>query len=151
MFQETLNESGEEVETNSIDLEQERVASPPPLLFPISTLRTRGACQSLRPLHRSIKNKFLEILTTSFKPVPTLQEYYFCSPNIERLLSAQVHPLIILKSYLFNRMGNEPLTDFKIMIKLRACSKIFFIVTEKTQFYGFQDNINFYVFDLDTL
>lgn len=37
------------------------------------------ACLQLKPLHRLIKEKFLEITNVAFHPVPTNKEYYYCN------------------------------------------------------------------------
>lgn len=35
-------------------------------------------CIELKPLHRLIKEKFLEIMNVAFTPIPTNKEYYYC-------------------------------------------------------------------------
>ena len=50
--------------------------------FPLSLLRLHQPCANLKHLHKLIRTRFQEILCLSFKPVPSLFEYYFyCPPD----------------------------------------------------------------------
>lgn len=50
--------------------------------FPLSLLRLHQPCANLRHLHKLIRTRFQEILCLSFKPVPSLFDYYFyCPPD----------------------------------------------------------------------
>lgn len=51
-------------------------------LFPLSLLRLHQPCANLRHLHKLIRTRFQEILCLSFKPIPSLFDYYFyCPPD----------------------------------------------------------------------
>ncbi|RZF32789.1 hypothetical protein LSTR_LSTR011435 [Laodelphax striatellus] len=50
----------------------------------LSVFKHPGPCLDYKHLHKLIKNKFLRILTASFKAVPSDPKYYFCSPMWER-------------------------------------------------------------------
>lgn len=50
--------------------------------FPLSLLRLHQPCANLKHLHKLIRTRFQEILCLSFKPVPSLFDYYFyCPPD----------------------------------------------------------------------
>ena len=50
--------------------------------FPLSLLRLHQPCVNLKHLHRLIRTRFQEILCLSFKPVPSLSDFYFyCPPD----------------------------------------------------------------------
>ncbi len=50
--------------------------------FPLSLLRLHQPCMNLRHLHKLIRTRFQEILCLSFKPIPSLFDYYFyCPPD----------------------------------------------------------------------
>lgn len=50
--------------------------------FPLSLLRLHQPCANLRHLHKLIRTRFHEILCLSFKPVPSLLDFYFyCPPD----------------------------------------------------------------------
>ena len=50
--------------------------------FPLSLLRLHQPCANLRHLHKLIRTRFQEILCLSFKPIPSLFDYYFyCPPD----------------------------------------------------------------------
>lgn len=50
--------------------------------FPMSLLRLHQPCANLKHLHKLIRTRFQEILCLSFKPVPSLFDYYFyCPPD----------------------------------------------------------------------
>ncbi|XP_046683213.1 KICSTOR complex protein SZT2-like isoform X2 [Homalodisca vitripennis] len=51
----------------------------------LSMFSSPAPCQEYRHLHKLIKNKFLNIITTCFKPIYTNPDYYFCSPTWERV------------------------------------------------------------------
>lgn len=48
--------------------------------FPLSLLKLHQPCTALKYLHRLIRTRFQEILCLSFKPVPSLFDYYFYFP-----------------------------------------------------------------------
>ncbi|XP_039297343.1 KICSTOR complex protein SZT2, partial [Nilaparvata lugens] len=50
----------------------------------LSVFKHPGPCLDYKHLHKLIKNKFLRILTASFKAVSSDPKYYFCSPMWER-------------------------------------------------------------------
>ncbi|XP_047479590.1 KICSTOR complex protein SZT2-like isoform X5 [Penaeus chinensis] len=49
--------------------------------FPLSLLKLHLPCRDLQQLHTSIKERFTTILQGSFRPVPSLPEYYYFSPR----------------------------------------------------------------------
>lgn len=50
--------------------------------FPLSLLRLHQPCANLKHLHKLIRTRFQEIVCLSFKPVPSLFDYYFyCPPD----------------------------------------------------------------------
>ncbi|KAK7862806.1 hypothetical protein R5R35_004159 [Gryllus longicercus] len=53
--------------------------------FPVSLLQLHFPCRDLKQLHRMIKDKFMSILMTSFKPVPSYPEFYFCAPYWDKI------------------------------------------------------------------
>ncbi|XP_023223130.1 KICSTOR complex protein SZT2-like [Centruroides sculpturatus] len=61
-------------------------------LFPLEVLQRHQPCEPLQQLHSDIKNKFLQILQHSFKPIPSLPDfYYFCPPCF---LDNEVFPVV---------------------------------------------------------
>lgn len=61
---------------------EEEVAEDGRWNFPLSLLRLHQPCTALRHLHKLIKTRFQEIICLSFKPVPSLFDYYFyCPPD----------------------------------------------------------------------
>lgn len=53
--------------------------------FPLSLLQLHTPCRDLKQLHRMIREKFMAILMTSFKPVSSYPEFYFCAPYWDKI------------------------------------------------------------------
>lgn len=47
-------------------------------LIDVSTLNQPHMCYELKPLHRLVKEKFLDIMNIAFSPIPTNKEFYYC-------------------------------------------------------------------------
>lgn len=49
------------------------------VLFPLSVLQKHQPCEHLHQKHLNIKHKFMEIIKTFFKAIPTRPDYFFFS------------------------------------------------------------------------
>jgi hypothetical protein len=63
--------------------------------FPLLLLQTHAPCQQLELLHKEIKAKFTQILTVTFRPVPSHPDFYFCTPNWEKNQLVSLLSLIV--------------------------------------------------------
>ncbi|XP_064122667.1 uncharacterized protein LOC135226915 [Macrobrachium nipponense] len=74
--------NGREKATDRVDDEVPSRPKPvPSTRFPLSLLKQHLPCRDLQQLHSMIKERFSGILQGSFRPVPSLPEYYFFSPQ----------------------------------------------------------------------
>lgn len=51
----------------------------------LTQVKQQRHCQDLQQLHQMIKDKFKDIITMYFKPVPSNPLYYYCEPDFDKL------------------------------------------------------------------
>ncbi|KAG7228911.1 hypothetical protein INR49_008689 [Caranx melampygus] len=71
------------VHTSALNMDESRTAKVPQ--FPLTLLQIHPKCEVYPDLHRIIQDKFMEILSQYFKPVPSNPHYFFyCPPTSKR-------------------------------------------------------------------